>query len=251
MLCCCQQHSLYVVGNKWVREGWISSRFRRLHHPSKPTLLMKHPAKFSDPILDQIEQLLVQNGVILDPFAGTGKIHLLCTPSRHTIGVEIEPEWATLHPQTIVGNALQLPFHDNTFDAIVTSPVYGNRMSDHHNAKDGSVRHTYRHTLGRQLHPDNSGQLQWGNKYKTFHQQAWKETTRVLKPGGQFILNISDHIRKGEIQPVTNWHLNELQNTHGLQLKDHRTVPTKRNRMGSHRDLRVTHEHLYHLEAPH
>ena len=53
-------------------------------------------------------------------------------------------------------------FSDATFDMVVTSPTYGNRMADHHNAKDGRRRITYTHNLGRTLTPGNSGAMQWG-----------------------------------------------------------------------------------------
>ena len=206
--------------------------------------MTEHPAKFSNNILDEIRQMLDgATGLLLDPFAGTGKIHQLETPQLKTVGVELEPEWANMHPNTIVGNALHLPFNNQTFDYIVTSPVYGNRMSDHHNAKDGSKRQTYKHTLGRDLHPNNSGQLQWGPKYRTFHELAWQEVTRVTKLGGTLILNTSDHIRKGELQPVTNWHQKYFQ-THNWNIKDSTDLITSRYRRGQNGEIRPATETL-------
>lgn len=208
---------------------------------------MEHPAKFSDNILDKIRQMLDEaSGLLLDPFAGTGKVHQLQTPNLKTIGVELEPEWANMHPNTIVGNALHLPFADQTFDYIVTSPVYGNRMSDHHNAKDGSKRQTYKHTIGRDLHPDNSGQLQWGPRYKQFHEQAWREIKRVTKIGGTLILNTSNHIRKGQEQPVTQWHQNYFE-THGWNIEDSTDLTTSRYRRGANHNLRPSTETLSQL----
>ena len=34
---------------------------------------------------------------------------------------------------------LELPWPENTFDAICTSPTYGNRMADHHDARGGEL----------------------------------------------------------------------------------------------------------------
>lgn len=194
------------------------------------------------------EMLTETTGMLLDPFAGTGKIHLLGNENLRTVGVEIEPEWADLHPQTIVGDALNLPFAASSFDAIATSPTYGNRMADHHDAKDGSKRNTYKHTLGRNLHPNNSGQLQWGPKYREFHQRAWSEAIRVLKPGGIFILNISNHIRKGEEIDVTDWQVRTIQEY--IPIKDVRTVGTIRYREGSNSSLRPSHESVVLFRKP-
>jgi tRNA G10 N-methylase Trm11 len=176
---------------------------------------------------------------VLDPFAGTGGIHKLS--ARQTVGVELEPEWANQHPNTIIGNALNLPFPDASFDAIATSPTYGNRMADHHDAKEGSTRHTYKHTLGRNLTDTNSGAMQWGNTYRQFHRKAWAEAIRVLKPGGRLVLNISDHIRKGQPQGVNLWHVAALCE---LGLTFHEAVPieTKRQRHGANAHLRVGNE---------
>lgn len=213
-----------------------------------------HPAKFSDPVLDRIELMLASNvdyrPLVIDPFAGTGKVHQLS--AVRCVGVEIEPEWAEMHPGNIVANALMLPFPDGTFEGLITSPCYGSRLADSHNARDGSVRHSYTHTLGRKLHPGNAGQLQWGDKYRLFHEMAWAESLRVLKVGAFLIINISNHIRHGREQPVTEWHLNWFL-THGCSITELDRVYTKRLREGANYKARVEGESViklhYHTAA--
>jgi hypothetical protein len=128
-----------------------------------------HPAKFSPTILETMEAFLPEAGIVLDPFAGVGGCHAWATPTRQVVGIELEPEWAAAHPDTVVGNALFLPFAAVTFDAVATSPTYSNRFADSHRARDGSRRRSYTHDLRastddpeRRLHKDNSGAMHWG-----------------------------------------------------------------------------------------
>lgn len=199
-----------------------------------------HPAPFSQAILDALRPLVQPDWLVLDPFAGIGRVHEL---GARSIGVELEHEWACQHPRTIVADALCLPFADQTFEAIVTSPSFGNRMADHHEAKDGSYRRTYRHLLGRKLTLGNSGAMQWGDAYRALHQNAWQEAVRVLKPGGRFILNISNHIRKGTVQPVVAWHVGALASL-GLQWQASWSVKTPRYKYGQNHEARLTDERI-------
>lgn len=108
---------------------------------------MKHPAKFTDSILATLAQVVDeyphrQRGAVrvLDPFAGVGRVHELermCDRDVDTLGVELMPKWAATHVRTMRGDATMLP-RDWTgrFDLVVTSPCYGNRFADHHEATD-------------------------------------------------------------------------------------------------------------------
>jgi len=206
----------------------------------------KHPAKFSAEILAEAEKCLVDHPHVLDPFAGVGLVHQL---SNETVGVELEPEWADAHPDTIVGDATNLPFARSSFDAVFTSPTYGNRLADHHNAQDGSVRRSYRHDLGHELSPNNSGQMQWGEEYRQLHRLAWREVRRVVQPGGRFILNLKNHIRGGVEQPVVEWHLTSLIEM-GWVLAHVIPLSAKGMRYGQNYQARLEYEFLLVFDQP-
>jgi len=221
------------------------------YKPTKPDLGggISHPARYSDELFPQFVDLLAGYLLVLDPFGGTGKIHELQAHEHITKAVEIEPEWAALHPSTVQGDALALQFRDGEFDAICTSPTYGNRLADHHDARDESVRRSYTHDLGRPLHEHNSGGMHWGDEYRQFHDAAWAEAVRVLRPGGRFVLNIKDHIRGGRYQDVAAYHVDTLTGL-GLRVAAVRPVATRSLRSGSNGELRVDAELVIAFDKP-
>tara|TARA_Y100000034_G_C6550111_1_gene237628 strand:+ start:85 stop:468 length:384 start_codon:yes stop_codon:yes gene_type:complete len=117
-------------------------------------------------------------------------------------------------------------------------------MADHHEATDDSVRNTYRHKLGRKLSEGSSAGLQWGNDYRKLHAKAWEECYRVLKVGGIFLLDVSDHIRKGELMKVSDWHSNMLTSL-GLTFETRHVIHPKRLKQGQNYDVRASEQYLY------
>lgn len=197
-----------------------------------------HPAKYSAEVLEQLVALVAGEAErlhyrpkVLDPMAGVGRIHEL-ERWADTTGVEIEPEWAACHSRTEEGDALSTRFAPSTFDVVATSPTYGNRMADHHNARDESKRYGYKFSLGRDPSPLSSSLLQWGDEYRQFHVKAWREVGRVLTPHGLFLLNISNHVRGRELQPVVEWHVRHLIDV-GWWLLAAYPIATKRMKNGA------------------
>lgn len=217
-----------------------------------------HPARFSHRLYEVMAALLEEEFgsdifTALDPFAGIGGIHNLAFHIRsiRTIGVEIEEEWATCHPGTEHGDSRNIDkmFAKESFDSIITSPTYGNRMADHHEAKDGSARMTYKHTLGRDLTEGNTGMLFWGEEYRATHALIWRKCATVLRPGGIFLLNIKDHIKGGRVMPVTQFHIDTILAL-GFKFEEQVYVPLNGYRYGSNFKSRMKYESVIRFRKP-
>lgn len=203
-----------------------------------------HPAKYSYDILSAAADMLSTYAPpagrrlrVLDPFAGTGKVYMLQRWLDAEISaIELEPEWAAHDARITVGNALELPYRASYFDAIVTSPTYGNRMAD--TLLDKYERVTYTSKIGRRLSAGNSGALQWGKQYRDFHVKAWTEAARVLRKGGLFVLNCKNHIRAGKEQHVVEWHIDTLKEL-GFRFVEQRRVARAGMQYGQNADKRV------------
>lgn len=201
---------------------------------------------------------------VLDPFAGIGRIHELPAGQFSTVGGELEPEWANLSDGTIVADALDFPAPDDEYDAVVTSPTWGNRMADHHEARDAckacdgtgvadmldrvpcpkckggglSHRNTYRHALGRMPTDGASSIMQFGPQYRRFHRDWIVEAIRLVHPGGLIIVNVANHLRKGVEVDVVGWWLGALVGE-GLYVRAVDWIPAAKMRVGANADLRV------------
>lgn len=230
-----------------------------------------HPAAFSRELMPWFVKIVedYDNTVkrsptrpvrILDPFAGTGRIHqLMEIENVQTYGVEIEPEWAELHPLTNCADSTNMDYFLSLFfDMIVTSPTYGNRFSDKHTPRNEArewTRRSYAYDLrkmtgdpNRRLAPSNTGQFPFSSpKYKSLHRAVYAECYRVLRFGGWFVLNISDHIRADKVIPVATWHRDALIDL-GFTVVTEYDIPTPRLRMGRNEKARVPFEKIYVLE---
>jgi SAM-dependent methyltransferase len=214
---------------------------------------IRHPAKYSDIFLPIFVELLQGLPEVLDPFAGVGKLAEIKKYgfTGSVICNEIEKDWISLGKsfgycvdQWHCGDAAHMRWiRSGTIGAITTSVCYGNRMADHHHATDGSRRNTYTHCIGHPLRTQNTGQLQWGEKYRQKHLACYREFWRVLEPEGLFILNISNHIRKGKEIDVVGWN-RQIIPTLGFEFIEERKVETHRNRQGENYQLRVATESI-------
>jgi hypothetical protein len=85
--------------------------------------------------------------------------------------------------------------------------------------------------------------MQWGEGCRHLHRLSWEEVERVVPMGGLFVLNVSNHIRKGEEVPVTEWHRDALL-AMGFTMDRDIDVPTARLRYGANHASRVGYEHV-------
>lgn len=242
------------------------------------TGVVPHPSKFSPNVLTVMRHALNQyeplrHCNVLDPFGGVGGIHELGNEfgCRTTWCVELEIEWAAQAAEhgwswcgdffkfAPTGGTLMGPwFHKapgwmkpspDLFDVIATSPTYGNRMADHHNARDSSTRITYKHKLGRDPSPGSSAVMHYGPEYKAFHIRAYSRFRELLVPDGLIMLNVSDFIRAGKVVEASKWHHDRMVQLGFEHLKTYQ-IPTQRMGMGANRDARVDGEQLHVYRAP-
>lgn len=238
-----------------------------------------HPAKYTPEVLTQLRAVVAAEArrlgrppTLLDPFAGTGRIHEL-RPLANTYGVEIEPEWAACHPDTICGDAMDIPEEwRGWFDIIATSVVYGNRFSDHHVANDSckkcdgtgvferascprckgtklSPRKSYKTSLGRDPHKDSSATMQWGPTYRDFHKRWIGVALEELDDGGLFIVNIKNHERQRRMQHVVEWWMQTLIEF-DLLIEAVLPVPVRGMRFGANYSQRSTVEMIVVMRKP-
>lgn len=216
---------------------------------------MKHPAKFTASIIAEITAELMSQGFqgdILDPFGGVGGVHELHDPLNlgwYTYAIELEPEWADEHERTSIGDATALPLiWANAFQAIVTSPPYGNRMAD----KDmrPTVAATYMKQLGRESSPGSMNHLQWTDPtYQRFAVRFMQEAWRVLEPGGPFLLNVKNHPRNKKVVDVVGWYERTAREL-GWQVEKITCIPTPGMRKGANRAGIVDAEALIVMRRP-
>ena len=205
---------------------WPWSHVATLAGPAEFPDLPEHPAKFPQRVIDEIAALLPYyvgpGSSILDPFAGVGGIHDLRGHGYQTMGVEIVGKWAFARSGTVLGDATEIAmiFAGQQFDAVVTSPTWGNGLgqrSPHPNAGDGK-RYAYADAVGEKLEPTNTGGVRFGKRYRALHETVWAQCNELLRPGGILMFNCRDSPNGQKMpRPVTGWHITALQAL-GLEL---------------------------------
>lgn len=210
--------------------------------------MAKNPAKFTNSILDVIVKKLTEFECqyILDPFAGSGKIGLIKAYVPCVVHCnDIENGWKEEYPvdKWYHQDAQFLNTEGFLYDAIITSPTYGNRMADHHNAKDASKRITYTHRYGSKLTEGNTGVLHFGSKYQEKHIAIFRHLLTLLKEGSIVMVNVSDFIRKGQVVGVVAWWKEMLEGL-GLDFIEEVCIETPRMRFGANSEKRVDRESL-------
>lgn len=236
--------------------------------PVVNTTSVKHPATYSQSVLDALD-ILVPDGMWLDPFVGVGKLYSLTRDYRFFYGCEIEPEWANeawrYVPMRFLGEeSRRAAFHTEigdcrdtmrkwiadgrTFDGVVSSPVYGNRMSDHHNAKDASTRRSYKFDLGRNLTEGNSGVMYfWQPAYAEFHEEVAGLVADIVRPGGKLFWNVKNFLKtKNGVEheyDVVSYYL-QLWESYDFNIKRVVDVPTPGMRYGENHEVRIDSEKI-------
>lgn len=239
----------------------------------------KFPAKFSAPILEQIALELRARlimGTVLDPYGGIGGIHALrdAVPGLDTVAVEIEPEFAACHPDTLCGDSRLLGEvlgdRAGTITAVVTSPDYGNRLADQYlgsenekcrrcdgfgtntdgdrcsncagSGKAPSRRMGYAIALGRKCDPRSGARYQFGKKYRDLHLGILGAVVDTVPPGTLLIYNVSSSIAEKGYRPVMEWWVTEI--ARRADIKALVPIETDRLKFGANYDARVPAEHL-------
>lgn len=117
-----------------------------------------------------------------------------------------------------------------------------------------SRRNTYTHYLrAAGAEPvdsdDNAVLMQWGPRYREFHEAAWAAAHHVLRPDGLVLLNVKNHWRDHILRRVTEFHLNAFL-TMGYTLEEARQVRTKGLAEGANHDAREPFELIIALRRP-
>lgn len=227
----------------------------------------KHPAPYSQEIIRILRELLLQRypeiwgrPTLFDPCAGEGVgLAAIAGDEFNYAGLEIEPCFI-IDPRIDEGDATEpdgYPKAQGEF-VIVTSVVYANGVADHHQALDGSTRHTYRSAVGaiegrdRELHPRNMGRYGYrgtkrpedggrSDKRAMYWALAQAMVPHWSKADAVF-LNVSDFISHHTVvEPhVSDWVA--LLGLHGWSKFEYHEVATKRMKHGENRDTRVPYE---------
>lgn len=176
--------------------------------------MTRHPAKFSDAILRKINEILTaerdgRRWRVLDPFAGVGRVHELALPGEvDTLGIEIEREWADMHPGNVWGDArhawslIRARARWEHVDALITSPCLAPHerilTADLRWVPSGDIRAGDRIVAFDEMSPflkanGHSGRRKWRFAEVLQSHETRKECVRVILESEKSIVCSTDH----------------------------------------------------------
>jgi hypothetical protein len=177
--------------------------------PASNDSIGKHPAPFTDSIIDTLRLLLREHDrrpawcAVHDPFAGEGrKLGALCDQLGVLFtGTDLET-WRDRDSRVQAGDSTDPATYPRHLHVIVTSPTYNNGVNDHFQPKDSSRRLTYRVRLGRPLQLSNTGRYS-GRGSKRGEREYWRITREVVAiwPRRVFV-NVKDSTRGDDVYPL-------------------------------------------------
>jgi hypothetical protein len=166
-----------------------------------------NPAQYSDSVIDwlrdNLPDLVPPTWVVFDPFAGQGtKLGNLCDElGLYFAGRDLE-EWEGRDPRVKTADSTLARNYTSEPHIIVTSPTYNNGVNDHFEPRDGTKRLTYRNSLGRSLHPHNTGRYS-GRGSRRAENEYWRLSEECVRHWGAVaIVNVKDSPRAGKMYPL-------------------------------------------------
>jgi hypothetical protein len=205
----------------------------------------KHPAPFSEPIIDALRVLLPaevsEDTIVHDPFAGEGlRLGRLCDELGYAFsGADLE-HWQGSDSRVVQADSTRPSSYPEKPFVVVTSPTYNNGVNDHFQPSDSSRRLTYRVAAGHALHTNNTGRYSGRGSVKG-ELAYWKITRRCIRWWPDLaIVNVKDSIRSGQVYPLVDlWRTLLRGSGYGVKRYD---VECPGWRYGENSDVRVDSE---------
>jgi DNA modification methylase len=210
--------------------------------PPRRREVKQHPAKFPETMAQEFVEFFTKRGqIVLDPMVGTGSTLCACLRSgRHSIGIELNPEYARMAAQIIKAEQEKLgdqaaelraevTNHDAahldeldlpTIDYVLTSPPYWDML--HARGAETQRRRRQASDLD-QTYSDHEADLGNIHDYDEFLRRLvaiYSELRDVLRPKAYLTIIVKNIKKGGRIYPLA-WDL-ARQLTEIYTLKDER-----------------------------
>lgn len=211
------------------KEWLIFQKSWFIHNPpARPKSVLRHPAKFPETLaLDFVTFFTKAGATVLDPMAGTGSTLVACLRSgRHSVGVELNPEYAKLARQIlqeerdalgsaadglraeiISGDAADIPSMDLApIDYVLTSPPYWDMLHARGAKTQQSRRQSKSLDVFYSNDPKDVGNIDSYPEFLDRLVDIYTRIKRVLKPRAYLTIIVKNVKKQGTIYPLA-WDL--------------------------------------------